>query len=209
MRMNPKPTRLTRLTLKPKPPQCRLVVEWREQMEGARKTPESTRGSGTRADSGAPGEVRDVYTQPRAICRPLVLFEQAVVFGAACVNGGAARGRAASRRLPGQPLDYRAKSPERSAATGLASQQQCIASWRAMRSRHPPRRCPTVAGPRRKAPALCWTRSWQPPRRIRAVAALRSTATRAASALRVPKPGCPPTLLRERRASSGAPTLRS
>ena len=97
-------------------------------MEGARKTPESTRGSGTRADSGAPGEVRDVYTQPRArICRPLVLFEQALWFLEQHALTAALREGARHRRLPGQPLDYRTQFPERSAATGLASQQQCIA----------------------------------------------------------------------------------
>ena len=206
MRMNPKPTRLTRLTLKPKPPQCRFVVEWREperrpnarEDPGPAQTQARLERSGTFILNRVPESA-----DPSCSSSKLWFLEQHALTAAL-------REGARHRRLPGQPLDCRTQSPERSAATGLASQQQCIASWRAMRSRRPPRRCPmTVAGPRRKAPALCWTRSLQPPRRIRAVAALRSTATRAASALRVPKPGCPPTLLRERRASSGARTLRS
>ena len=206
MRMNPKPTRLKRLTLKPKPPQRRLVVEWRspkdarehERIRDPRRLRRAWRGPG-----------RLYSTACQNLQTPRALRASFVVFGAACVNGGAARGRAASPPT-GAALRFHTQFPERSAATGLASQRQCIASWRAMRSRRPPRRCPmTAAGPRRKAPALCWTRGWQPPRRIRAVAALRSTATRAAFALRVPQAGCPPTLLRERRASSGARTSRS
>ena len=40
-------------------------------------------------------------------------------------RGAALREGARHRRLPGQPSDYRTQFPEHSAATGLASQQQC------------------------------------------------------------------------------------
>ena len=64
---------------------------------------------------------------PRArICGPLVgSLRTRAAFGSRCLTAALREGAPRHRCLPGQPSDCRAPSPEHSAATGLASQQQC------------------------------------------------------------------------------------
>ena len=86
------------------------------------------------------------------------------------------------RRLPGQPHYCEAPAPD-IARLPLARASQCCSNciWRARsRPARPPRRCPkTAADPRRKPPALCWTRRRQPRTHFLVAAALRSTTTTA------------------------------